>query len=185
VPRAVFLVGFMGAGKTSVGRALAQRLNWIFEDLDDRIERREARTVPEIFRISGEPEFRRAERDALREVLEELKGSGAARIVALGGGAFVQPAIAALLDAARVPAIFLDAPVEELWRRCQEQAGMLGTERPLLGSRDRFAELYRTRREGYMQAARKIDTSGRGVETIAEEIASTLSEKKLKGKPSE
>ncbi|MGC1644711.1 MAG: shikimate kinase, partial [Candidatus Sulfotelmatobacter sp.] len=50
----VFLVGFMGAGKTSVGRALGQRLNWIFEDLDDRIQVREGRTVAEIFRASGE-----------------------------------------------------------------------------------------------------------------------------------
>ena len=62
----VFLVGFMGAGKSSVGRALGQRLNWIFEDLDDRIQAREGRTVAEIFRDSGESEFRRAEHAALR-----------------------------------------------------------------------------------------------------------------------
>ena len=54
---AVFLVGFMGAGKSSVGRALGQRLNWVFEDLDDRIETREGRTVAEIFRDAGESEF--------------------------------------------------------------------------------------------------------------------------------
>jgi len=61
----VFLVGFMGAGKSSVGRALGQRLNWVFEDLDDRIEAREGRCVVEIFRDSGESEFRRAEHAAL------------------------------------------------------------------------------------------------------------------------
>ena len=59
----------MGAGKSSVGRALGQRLNWIFEDLDDRIEARERRTVAEIFRDSGELEFRRAEHAALQQVL--------------------------------------------------------------------------------------------------------------------
>ena len=89
----------MGAGKSSVGRALGQRLNWLFEDLDDRIERRERRTVAEIFRDSGEPAFRQAEQAALRHVLEELRG-GVARIVALGGGAFAHPGNAALLKAA-------------------------------------------------------------------------------------
>jgi len=79
----------MGAGKSSVGRALGQRLNWIFEDLDDRIQAREGRTVAEIFRDSGESEFRRAERAALQDVLRELTGGGF-RIVALGGGAFVR-----------------------------------------------------------------------------------------------
>jgi len=73
----VFLVGFMGAGKTSVGRALVQRLNWIFEDLDVRIQAREGRTLAEIFRDAGESEFRRAEHAALQHVLEELSGGSA------------------------------------------------------------------------------------------------------------
>ena len=174
MPRAVFLVGFMGAGKTSVGRALAQRLTWIFEDLDDRIEQREARTVPEIFRNFGEPEFRRAERDALQEVLEELEGRGAPRIVALGGGAFVQATIAARLKTARVPTIFLDAPVEELWRRCEQQSGAQEIVRPLLTARDRFAALYQARRERYLRATKRIETAGRSVEAVAEEVARVL-----------
>ena len=103
---AVFLVGFMGAGKSSVGRALADRLNWVFEDLDDRIERGEGRKVAEIFRDSGESEFRRAERDALKQVLEELRGGGV-RIIALGGGAFVQRQNAELLGKSQVPTVFL------------------------------------------------------------------------------
>ena len=181
-PLAVFLVGFMGAGKSSVGRTLARRLQWLFEDLDDRIEQREGRTVPEIFRTTGEPDFRRAERGALREVLEEVRGGGDARIVALGGGAFAQPAIAALLQAARVPTIFLDAPVEELWKRCQDQAVTRGTERPLLSSMDRFSDLYRARRKGYLRASRKIETGGRTIEAVAEEIAGALLEKKGESK---
>jgi shikimate kinase len=181
-PSAVFLVGFMGAGKSSVGRTLARRLQWLFEDLDDRIEQREGRTVPEIFRTTGETDFRRAERGALREVLEEIRAGGDARIVALGGGAFAQPAIAALLQAARVPTIFLDAPVEELWQRCQDQACTQGTERPLLSSMDRFSELYRARRQGYLRATLRIETGGRSVETIADDIASALLEKKGKTK---
>ena len=166
----VFLVGFMGAGKTSVGRALGLRLNGIFEDLDDRIERREGRTIAETFRDSGEPAFRLAEHAALRQVLEESHG-GVARIIALGGGAFVQQKNVALLRAARLPVVFLDAPVEELWQRCQSQAGI---ERPLRGSREQFRQLYETRRKNYLRASLRIETSGRGVETIAAEIAKTL-----------
>ena len=167
--RAIVLVGFMGAGKTSVGRALAQRLNWNFEDLDERIERREQRTVPEIFRDSGEAEFRRAEHAALLDVLEELRG-GAFKIVALGGGAFVQEQNAQLLQASGIPAVFLDAPVEELWRRCSKQAAEAGVERPLLRSVDQFRELYETRRSSYMRATLNIGTQNRALDEIAQKL---------------
>jgi shikimate kinase len=174
----VFLVGFMGAGKSSVGRALAQRLNWFFEDLDERIERGEGRTVAEIFRDSGEAEFRRAEHIALRRLLEELRG-GIARIVALGGGAFVQPENARLLDAAAVPVVFLDAPVGELWRRCCQHASESHVERPLLKSFDQFRALYKDRRKHYAKAPLKIDTVHRDVEAIAAEIAKALRLKEI------
>ena len=168
----------MGAGKSSVGRALGQRLNWVFEDLDDRIEAREGRTVAEIFRDSGEPEFRRAEHAALEHVLGELRGGGA-RIVALGGGAFVQNENAALLKASGVPTVFLDAPVEELWQRCCAQAATSGVERPLLRSREQFRKLYETRRRSYSKASVKIQTGGRAVEAIAAEIAKKLGLKEI------
>lgn len=170
---AVFLVGFMGAGKSSVGRALGQRLNWFFEDLDDRIEVREGRSVAEIFRDSGEFEFRRAEHAALRDVLRELRAGGA-RIVALGGGAFVQKENAALLKVSGVPTIFLDAPIEELWQRCRTQASERRTERPLLGSLEQFRKLHEARRRHYSKASLQIQTGNRAVETIVSEIAATL-----------
>lgn len=175
---AVFLVGFMGAGKTSVGRALGQRLNWVFEDLDDRIAARERRTVAEIFRDSGESEFRRAEHAALQHVLRELR-SGGARIVALGGGAFVQRENAALLKASSLPTVFLDAPVEELWQRCCLQASQSGTERPLLRTLEEFRQLYETRRSGYSGTLLQIQTQSRTVETVAAEIAEALGLKKI------
>ena len=174
---AVFLVGFMGAGKSSVGRALGERLNWIFEDLDDRIERREGRSVPEIFRASGEAGFRRAEHDALRDLLPELRSGG--RIIALGGGAFVEKNNAALLKRAGVPTIFLDATVEELWRRCCTQAQEAGVERPLLGSPEQFRKLYQNRRRRYGRAWLTISTSRRTVHEIAAEIAQTLGLKQI------
>lgn len=171
--RAVFLVGFMGAGKSSVGRVLARRLNWAFEDLDDRIELQQGRTVAEIFRKSGEAGFRRAERAALRQVLEEVQ-KGTASVIALGGGAFVQPGNAARLKAAGVPTVFLDAPAEDLWQRCQKQAGEPEAERPLLQGRERFDELYQTRLRSYLKASLRVDTSGRSVEEVAEQIIQSL-----------
>jgi shikimate kinase len=176
--QAVFLVGFMGAGKSSVGRALGQQLNWVFEDLDDRIERREGRSIAEIFGNSGEAAFRRAEHSALVQLLEELRGGGA-RIVALGGGAFVEKENASLLRAAGVPTIFLDAAVGELWQRCCLQASKTGAERPLLRSEKQFRELYQTRRKSYSQASTTLQTGGRPVDAIAAEIVERLGLKRI------
>jgi len=168
----------MGAGKSSVGRALGQRLNWLFEDLDDRIERREGRAIAAIFRDSGEPAFRRAEHAALRQALEELRGGGA-RVVALGGGAFVQKENAALLEAAGLPTVFLEAPVEELWRRCRLQASESGAERPLLRDKEQFRKLHQARRKGYLKASLEVQTGNRTVDEIAAEIMETLGLKQI------
>jgi shikimate kinase len=169
----VVLIGFMGAGKSSVGRALAEQLAWTFEDLDERIERRAGRRVPEIFRDSGELEFRRAEHAALKELLSELP-AGAERIVALGGGTFVQERNARLVRAGGVPTVFLDAGVEELWRRCRQQAGQQGIERPLLGSLEDFRRLYEARRPHYLKASFRQETSRKTVDEIAAEVVKAL-----------
>jgi shikimate kinase len=169
----VVLVGFMGAGKTSVGRALAQHLNCIFEDLDDRIVGREKRSVAEIFRDSGERGFRNAEHAALREVMAELS-SVMTKIVALGGGAFTRKRNADLLRSAQVCTVFLDAPVEELWSRCRQQAAANGAERPLLNSMNQFRKLYDSRRGAYLQSSMIVQTAGRSVDAIASEIAQIL-----------
>ncbi len=166
--RTVVLVGFMGAGKTSVGHALARRLGWHFEDLDQRIEASEGRSIEQIFRQSGEVEFRRIEHAALRELLAELGTSS--RIVALGGGAFAQASNVSLLQRAGALAVFLDAPVEELYRRCQQEK----RERPLLRDREQFYSLYELRRQFYANAAQRVDTSGKTVESVAAELSSGL-----------
>jgi shikimate kinase len=166
--RVVFLVGFMGAGKTTVGRALAERLGWAFEDLDDRIELLQRRSIAEIFRQSGEAEFRRAETAALRQLVSEQDSSP--RIVALGGGAFVQTENVALLDRKKVPVVFLDGTAEELFRRCEMEA----RERPLKGNNAEFCELYHQRRPYYLKAAWRIDTVGKDQQTIAAEVACSL-----------
>jgi shikimate kinase len=166
--RTVFLVGFMGAGKSSVGRALSVRLGWDFEDLDDRIQAREGRSIGQIFRESGEAEFRRAESDALRELISGLRDSP--RVVGLGGGAFVQAENAALLAQTQAPIIFLDAPVEELFRRCQQET----VERPLRQDEKRFRQLYDARRPLYMVGTQRIETAGKDVDVVAVEVASLL-----------
>ena len=84
--RAVFLVGFMAAGKTTVGQELARRLGWDFVDLDARIESCERQSIPEIFRERGESGFRLAETGALRDLLTGSLQPNC--VVALGGGAF-------------------------------------------------------------------------------------------------
>jgi shikimate kinase len=168
----VVLVGFMGAGKSSVGRALGQRLNWLFEDLDDRIVQNERRSIATIFRESGEAAFRVAEHAALRQALAELAG-GVSRIIALGGGAFAQKANLDLLRSAGMPTVFLSAPVEELWQRCARQAKN-GIERPLLQHIDQFRSLHTSRRKSYSKASLKIETAGRAVDAIAAEIVDKL-----------
>jgi len=166
--RTVLLVGFMGAGKTSVGRALSRRLGLSFEDLDDRIQNREGKTIEQIFRESGEAEFRRVETAALRELLGEVRQSQS--VVALGGGAFVQAGNAALIEEAAIHSVFLDAPVEELLRRCEQEQ----KERPLRQNPEQFRELYQERRKSYLRAALRIETSGKDVDTVAAEVACSL-----------
>jgi shikimate kinase len=167
-PKAVFLVGFMGAGKTSVGRSLSRRLGWDFEDLDDRIQARAGRAIAEIFCDSGEREFRRLENTALRELLSEL--SAGPRIVALGGGAFAQPENATLLESTGASVIFLDGPAEELFRRCEQER----SNRPLLRDAKQFRELYEQRRSSYRKASWRIDTTGKDVDGVAAEVACTI-----------
>jgi shikimate kinase len=166
--RAVVLVGFMGAGKSSVGAALSRRLGWPFEDLDERIQAAEQRTIEQIFRQSGEAAFRQLEHEALRSLVSELGSS--TRVVALGGGAFAQANNTALLEEAGLSTIFLDAPAEELFRRCQQQQ----LERPLRGDAQEFHRLYEYRRPCYLKAGLRIETAGKDVEEVAAEAITRL-----------
>jgi shikimate kinase len=166
--RVIFLVGFMGAGKTSVGRALSRKLGWRFEDLDDRIQAREGRTIPEIFQQSGEAEFRRREFAALRELLAEVESGPT--IAALGGGAFVQEEVASLIEKMGNLTVFLDAPAEELWRRCARDA----IDRPLQRVEVEFRQLYETRRPWYLRAQVRVETEGREIEHVVDAIVSGL-----------
>jgi shikimate kinase len=165
---AISLVGFMGAGKTTVGRALASKLGWEFVDLDDLIQAREGRTIPEIFQTSGEKAFRELERQLLQELVNSSGVSGS--VLSLGGGAFIDNTNQQLLRENGIPAVFLDASAEELFRSCQQP----GVDRPLLSDRDGFSELYGRRRPAYLNAALCIQTAGREIASIVDEIMARL-----------
>ena len=176
-PRAVFLLGFMGAGKTSVGQALARRLRWRFVDLDQRIEMREGRTIAEIFTRSGEDAFRRIETAVLRQLLAEL-GHGSPAVVALGGGAPLRKENADLLASCGAPQVFLDAPFEVVRQRCGETAAG----RPLFQEEEQARLLYESRRPHYLKAQLRVDTASRSVEQAAADIACALALEPTGGK---
>jgi shikimate kinase len=169
VRRRIFLIGFMGSGKTSVGRVLGRLLGCRFEDLDERIQSREGRSIRQIFSESGEAWFRLAERAALRDLFTE-SGASQPVVIALGGGTFVQAENRALLEDAGSPVIFLDAPVDELWRRCVREE----VERPLRQNEQQFRKLYEVRKPHYLKADLRVDTGGRDVESVAHEIVANL-----------
>jgi shikimate kinase len=164
----------MGSGKSSVGLALARQLGWPYLDLDEVIEKQEGRSIQEIFRSSGEPDFRRAERHALAQV---LASSNEPSVVALGGGAFAQAENAELLRSVGATTVFLDAPAEILWQRCLDDPA----ERPLRQNFQKFAELYQKRRPLYLLSTWRIDSSTMTVAQIAEELARMLHAGKFPG----
>src|ERR1041385_3469207 len=108
----VYLAGFMGSGKTTVGRLLADRLGWDFIDLDAEIEAAEETSIAQLFETRGEPEFRRIETEALRKALRGID-RGVPAVIALGGGSFVEPVNAELLDGPGI-SIWLDFSFETI-----------------------------------------------------------------------
>lgn len=161
-PPNLLLVGFSGAGKSAVGRAVASRLGLPFVDLDQAIVARSGRPIPEIFREAGETAFRRLEAETLAA---ELAQGG--RVIALGGGAWIQPRVRQLLGPADA-AVWLDVPFEEAWRRIKNQRG-----RPLVDGlgREGLEGLYAERRAAYALADHRLDVAGRPVEAVAGELA--------------
>jgi len=141
----LYVVGFMGAGKSTVGRHLAHRLGWNFFDTDDEIEAAEKTTIPEIFESRGEAEFRRIESEILRQHVRWIE-RGRPAVLALGGGAFTIRGNREMLAENGIT-IWLDCPFDLVQRRVAQ-----AYHRPLARDPEAFARLYRERRVCYQFA---------------------------------
>ena len=159
----MYLVGFMAAGKTSVGRALARRLDWKFLDIDELIERQEHMTVAEIFARHGEPYFRAAERAVVNDQLPARHV-----VVATGGGTFVDPQNRAAIRGDGV-SVWLDAPLERVIARMPADG-----RRPLAADRADLERLFEGRRLAYEQAHVRLDAGRAGVDALVEQLVDWL-----------
>lgn len=163
IRRLILLLGFMGCGKTTVGQCLARRLGWSFVDLDAEVERRQGRSIKQIFDAHGEAYFRQVERAALEDILARAREE--ATVVALGGGTVTQPANFELVRANGGITIWLRCPLEELQRRCR---GIIN--RPLFQDAAGFRQLYERRLPYYQQADFCVEADRPDPETVVEDI---------------
>lgn len=159
----IYLVGFMGAGKSTVARALGKRLDWKVEDVDVRIERTERRDIPTIFREAGEAYFRAREREVLISLLPD-RGT----IVASGGGTFADASNRELMlrDGG---VVWLDAPFTTVLQRVP-----LDGRRPLAADRVAMEQLYNQRLAAYRQAHLRVDAGRGSVEELVDHIVEWL-----------
>jgi shikimate kinase len=159
----VFLVGFMAAGKSTVGRALARKLDFQFVDLDDRIEAKAQMKVRDIFAEFGETHFRQLEREAI-QACGELKNT----IVALGGGAYIAEENRAVLRRIGTT-VWLDCSLEVCLSRIVADGS-----RPLAKSEEEMRELLNKRLPAYSQANIRLQVDKKSADQIAGEIIKIL-----------
>ncbi|MEO5641170.1 MAG: shikimate kinase [Sphingomicrobium sp.] len=164
--RPVVLVGLMGVGKSTIGKRLAKRLGLDFVDSDDAIEDAAGAPAGEVFERFGEASFRDGERRLVARLMD-----GAVRVIATGGGAFVDPATRALLNS-RAITVWLNAPVEVLAERTARR-----DTRPLLKGPDAKAVLERLAREragAYAEAHIHVTSSQGAHGEVVEDIVAKL-----------
>lgn len=160
--RNIILFGFMGTGKTRVGRAVAERLGMTYVDLDDLIEARERTTISEIFATKGEPYFRRVESEVAAEAAR-LDG----HVIATGGGVVLNEENIRVLERRGV-GVCLSAAPETIFERVRDE-----THRPLLAVADPLAKirgLLASRAPHYAKVAHQVETTGKPVEAVVEEV---------------
>jgi shikimate kinase len=159
----VYLVGFMAAGKTTLARALGKRLDWRVEDVDERVEAREGRTIASIFARDGEAYFRAVERAVLVDLLPLRH-----LVVATGGGTFVASENRAAINRDGM-SVWLDVPLAQVIERLPPDG-----RRPLAADRDQFERMYAARRLAYQQAHLRLDASAARVGDLVEQVVAAL-----------
>jgi shikimate kinase len=164
--RLLALTGFMGSGKTTIGRLLARRLGWHHIDLDDRIAEASGLGVQEIFAQSGESAFRKMEEAELAQALGEACGRQRPTVLSMGGGTITRAANVALLRQSGSMILWLDCPMVNLLHRCTQI-----TNRPLFRDELSFRELYARRLPFYEMANYRVDSSGDPQHTVDQIIA--------------
>lgn len=157
----------MGCGKTRVARELARRLDVVMIDLDDQITKRIGRTPAQLIVEEGEPKFRAIEFDTLRHVLQ----IGEAKVIALGGGAWIQEANRRLLDQHSCLSVWLDAPFEMCWTRISASQ----EDRPLGRTREQALTLFEQRRPVYELANTHIAIREENFEDLISRIITSFS----------
>jgi shikimate kinase len=162
-PRRVVLVGFMGAGKSTVGPLVARALGWDFLDMDDRIEERAGRSIAEVFRDQGEPAFRALELEVAKEAASRPR-----LVIAAGGGAFAQPATREILERSAVT----------VWLRCDaatlEARVPADGLRPLAANRAIMRSLLTEREPSYQLADVVVEASEGTAESVARRVVERL-----------
>ena len=160
----VILIGFMGTGKSAVGKRLAKRLGWTFIDVDERIESIAKMTIAELFAERGEPVFRRLERRLIARVVRQSN-----QVIATGGGAFLDPKNRSRLRVSG-PVVCLSARPKMILRRVERRLAS----RPLLAGAgsplSRIQEMLHKRAPTYAQADLTIDTSDLTVPQVVERL---------------
>ena len=164
--RNIVLTGFMGSGKTSVGKLIAEKTGRAFIDTDDLIEQRAGKSIPRIFAEEGESAFRNLETEAVQRAAQTH-----ARVIATGGGAVMRPQNRkALRKTGEI--VFLDAPIEVIFQRIQNDGSrpLLEADNPLMKAR----ALLEKRRPVYLQADMTVDTQRLTIEQTADKIVQAL-----------
>jgi shikimate kinase len=165
----IVLVGFMGAGKSTVGALLARQLHWPFLDADSVLEDRARATISEIFAQQGETAFRRLEAGVIQDLI-----SNHHLVLAVGGGAIETGSIRdALLESPETCIVFLEAPLEIMISRCEQQPG--AALRPVLNDRERLRSRFESRLPHYRNAHLVVETATLTPEETSQQILAAVS----------
>jgi shikimate kinase len=159
----LYLVGFMACGKTTIGCSLSEELGWYFVDIDREIENREGKAISQIFVERGEAVFRELETEMIRTRVSQVE-SGTPCVVALGGGAFVQPKNWDLIENNGVT-VWLDCPFETIRKRLGDD-----TTRPLAADRNGLAQLFEDRRPLYGRADFRVEVDTDDISETVQKI---------------